>query len=516
MDNVQALLDAMPTAERQAIIEKTMEFVRNSVFIPSAGPQYDAYHSKADVLLYGGSAGSGKTSLILGLAFTQHKNSLIMRRHYTELASITEEAIKLNGTRDGYNGSPPPSIRTKDGRLIQFGACQNAGDEAKFIGNPKDLLGFDEVVYFLESQVRFLQGWVRSTDVLQRCRTVMATNPPIASEGDWIIGYFRPWLDVTHPNPAQHGELRWYVTDPDGKDMEVAGPEPVQFGDKTALPESRSFIPGKLSDNPYLARTDYAKKLDSMPEPMRSAYRDGNFMMAREDDQYQVIPTDWVNEAVKRWTAQKPQGVPQCAIGVDVAQGGKDETVLAIRHDGWYDKLITEPGANTPFGRDVAALVMRYRIGDPIVVIDMGGGYGGAAYEHLHINNAIQCVAYKGGERSAARIKGGRMGFANRRSQDWWRFREALDPSQPGGSRIALPSDPQLIADLCSPRFRTDKAEQGIIALEEKDEIRKRLGRSPDKGDAVVMAWSSGATIADSFHQWKKQSRPSVIMNKRR
>ena len=40
---------------------------------------------------------------------------------------------------------------------------------------------------------------------------------------------FRPWLDPTYHNPAKHGELRWCVTDPDGKDFWVGGPERYQF-----------------------------------------------------------------------------------------------------------------------------------------------------------------------------------------------------------------------------------------------------------------------------------------------
>jgi hypothetical protein len=46
-----------------------------------------------------------------------------------------------------------------------------------------------------ESQVRFLMGWVRSEDPAQRCRTVLATNPPLSPEGLWFVKMFAPWLD---------------------------------------------------------------------------------------------------------------------------------------------------------------------------------------------------------------------------------------------------------------------------------------------------------------------------------
>jgi hypothetical protein len=82
---------------------------------------------------------------------------------------------------------------------------------------------------------------------------------------------------------------------------------------------------------------------------------------------------------------------------------------------------------------------------------------------------------------------------SNKRAEAWWKFREELDPDQPDGSAIALPPDPELRADLCALTWSL-KA-RGIL-LESKDELRKRLGRSPGKGDAVVMAWSEGNRAA--------------------
>src|SRR5439155_17623492 len=79
----------------------------------------------------------------------------------------------------------------------------------------------------------------------------------------------------------------------------------------------------------------------------------------------------------------------------------------------------------------------------------------------------------------------------NRRAATWWALREALDPET--GAGIALPPDPALVADLAMPRWRlANRAGAGAIQIEAKDEIRKRLGRSPDRGDAVVMAWAFG------------------------
>ena len=336
----------------------------------------------------------------------------------------------------------------------------------------------------------------------QRTRTVLATNPPMSAEGDYIIGMFRPWLDMTHHNPARAGELRHYVTDPDGKDFEVGGPEPYQFPgeDKPVIPHTRTFIPASLRDNPFLRDTGYAATLDALPEPLRSAVRDGNFMAARDDDQWQLIPTMWVREAQMRWHRHPPAGVPMCSMAVDPAAGGRDKSTIAMRHDGWFAPILEKPGVETPMGTEIAGLVVMHRKDHAVVVIDMGGGYGGVPFTTLEANG-IEPVAYKGSEASNARTADRKMGFTNKRSEAWWKLREALDPSRAGGSGICLPDDQELLSDLTSVRFAAVQ-HRGVMSIkaETKEDVVKRLGRSPDKGNAVVMCWSRGdATMLGQY-----------------
>lgn len=509
LEDLLAPFLTLPEEERKAIEDYSYAQTANLKWLPSPGPQTEAYFSKADVLLYGGQGGGGKSDLGLGLSFTAHKRSLILRRKYTGLDALIDRAIQINGTRDGYSGKPPPRITTADGRLIAFGANQHLGDEENFQGKPFDFKHFDEAAHFLEMQIRFHLGWIRSTEPGQQTRALLASNPPLTSEGDWMIGMFRPWLDITHPNPAKHGELRWFITDPDGKDVEVESSEKRTIEGKVYTPHSRSFIPAALSDNPYLIKTDYQSKLDALPEPLRSAVRDGNFMAARQDDALQVIPTHWIREAQARWKATPPVGVPQCAIGVDVAQGGADSTVLAIRHDGWFAPLIEVPGIKTPTGAEVAGLIIQHRRGDPIVVVDVGGGYGGAAMEHLAANG-IEAKRYLAGHASTSRTVDRQLGFFNKRAESWWKFREALDPGQPGGSTIMLPDDQILLSDLTSVKIKGEITASGI-KLESKDDIKERLGRSPDRGDAVVMAWSAGNKIANMKDgKWPNKKTPQL------
>jgi hypothetical protein len=509
LDELIARLTAMPEAERKEIERLAVESTKGMKWLPNPGPQADAYFHPADVLLYGGQGGGGKSDLGLGLAFTAHRRSLILRRKYANLGSLTERAIDINGSRSGFNGSPPPLLRTDDGRYIQFAGNQHLGDEQDWQGQPFDLKVFDEATQFLELQVRFHIGWIRTTEVGQRCRALLATNPPVDADGDWIIGMFRPWLDVTHPKPAKHGELRWYVTAPDGSDFEVDGPGPVQLpgAKEPAQPMSRSFIPAALKDNPYLIDTGYQAKLDGLPEPIRSAVRDGNFMAARADDEYQVIPTQWIIAAQARWNADGWRQSAMTACGLDIG-AGRDETTLAMRHGGWYAPLETVAGEAAKDPAHAAALVIKHRKDNCPVVVDVGGGFGGASLV-LFKENGVPAQRFNGAEASTRKTKDGTLSFINKRAEAWWRFREELDPNQQGGSAIALPPDPKLMADLSAPTW---KLTTRGIQIESKDDIRARLGRSPDRGDAVVMALSEGQLAAVRALRRSPGNVPKVVM----
>ena len=151
-------------------------------------------------------------------------------------------------------------------------------------------------------------------------------------------------------------------------------------------------------------------------------------------------------------------------------------------------------------------MVVRYRLDSAPVIVDVGGGYGGGVTIRLK-DNGIEPVSFVASWESIEKTKDGRLAFANKRAEVWWKFREALDPDQPDGSAIALPADPELRADLCAPTWKLTA--RGIL-LESKDgssgfgNLRQRLGRSPGKGDAVVMAWSEGNAAAVSRHNaWK-------------
>jgi len=351
------------------------------------------------------------------------------------------------------------------------------------MGRPHDLIGFDEITEFTASQYDFVIRWNRSIIPGQRCRVIAAGNPPMHSDGRWVIDYWGPWLDEKHPNPAMPGELRYFATI-DGESVEVGDPDPIDHDGEEIIPTSRTFIPASLDDNPYLG-DDYRARLQSAPEPLRSQLLYGDFSLSVDDHEYQVIPTKWVKAAQERWTPEPPTNLCD-AMGVDPSRGGKDEFAMCLRYGTWFSDVIAKPATDAPDGKAGAALITAALLaadceGNPAINIDVIG-IGSSVYDHTkEILTRVRGVNFAAG--SSATDKSGLFAMRNIRAEAWWALRETLDPV--GGDDIALPPDRQLLADLTAPRYRVTT---GGITVEEKDDIKARLNRSPDRGEAVVLA----------------------------
>jgi hypothetical protein len=101
-------------------------------------------------------------------------------------------------------------------------------------------------------------------------------------------------------------------------------------------------------------------------------------------------------------------------------------------------------------------------------------------------------MAVNFGAGTKRRDRSGLLKFMNIRAFMYWSLREALDPEH--GDNLALPPDPELKADLCAARY---EIRISGIKVEDKEELMKRLHRSPDAADAVVLcAMPSGAPVA--------------------
>ena len=470
------------------------------VWTPQPGPQQQAYESDADEIGYGGAAGGGKSDLMLGFAGTKHKRSTIYRRVFPSLDGMIERSREIYNQRqvshanDRFNEALH-RWRLSDGRIVAFRAVQYEADLKKYQGKPNDFLGFDEATEFPEFFVRFLCGWNRSADAGQKCRVVLAFNPPMDDSGQWVISYFAPWLSDTYPDPAVDGEIRLvvrlddkdtfyrqYEDIPEETQLRLAEDAAAQgLSSWRQLVKRRTFFHASLKDNPILATTGYGATIEALPEPLRSFLK-GKFNAGRVVDPWQVIPRAWVEAAQKRWTAQRPTtGV--ASVGCDVARGGNDQTVISELIGAWYAALQKYPGKATPDGPSVAALLTEFVTNKVYIAIDVIG-IGSSAYDTLVTNDAtVMPVNNSSSAPEGTTDRTKTLKFRNLRAAAYWKFREALDPEH--GDHIALPPDPELLGDLCAIKWKLSTAG---VQIEEKEAIKERIGHSPDCADAVVLA----------------------------
>jgi hypothetical protein len=495
---ITELLDFLTEDERKELFAILEQDRASMMWRPLPGPQSMAYHSDADVLGYGGAAGGGKTDLMLGSAINRHSISYILRREATQMQGIYNRMTQIMGGQDGFNKSDK-IWRFPDGRMVRFGSTPNLGDEMNYQGQARDLLGIDEAANFLQQMIIFLMGWVRTVDPNQRTQTILTFNPPTSAEGRWIVDYFAPWLDDTYPFPALPGEKRWFAM-VEGRDVEVpdgrafvvdrAGGwdyefDPIEFGGVRSVeviqPQTRTFVPSRISDNPFLVRTNYMSQLQAMPEPLRSQMLYGDFKAGMTDDPWQVIPTKWVQDAQARWAKREPK--PEItSLGVDVARGGEDQSVIAgCTPDLWFDELKEYPGSETPNGPELAGRVIADNRSHGVIHIEING-VGASPYDFLVAANQ-QVIGVDVSTKPTAHDRSGRLSFSNMRSQLWWQFRELLDPAN--NLYPALPPGRDLLVELTAPKWTLKGS---TIYVESREEIVKRIGRSPDRATAIIIA----------------------------
>ncbi len=489
-------------AKFKALEKMAIEGTKHLKWVPNIGPQFNAYESKADQLLYGGQAGGGKTDILIGKATQRHKRSLILRRLNGEVQALIDRAESIIGSDDGYEGRNQRWY-LPDNRLIMFGGCQHPGDEKKYKGEPKDFIGIDEASEFPESVINYVIQWLRTTDKGQQVQLCLSTNPPDSPVGEWLINWFGPWVDPEHPLfPQPDGKLLWFerIEKPGQTRAEFRWSETpfdVSIGDgRMTRALSRTFIRSRLADNPDLDATDYAARLASAPAELRARYERGEFVTEAIDDEFQVISTANVNAAMERWKKANrerpgpPEGYAMTAMGCDIAVS-VDRTVLSPRYNTWFAEQIVVPGKETDEGVKAGLLMLKHLRDAAQINIDLGGGYGSSAYEYIKNGEFASILGVKPGAGSSGKSSCGTFRFRNVRAELLWRLREALEPTS--GFNLMIPPDPELKEELCEAHWRTTRADNGLyIVIEEKEEIKKRLHRSPDKADALALAWFSG------------------------
>jgi hypothetical protein len=211
-------------------------------------------------------------------------------------------------------------------------------------------------------------------------------------------------------------------------------------------------------------------------------------------DEDTLIPAQWLEEAHERWRqagGREPLRADMNILGVDVAGMGRDSTCYVLRRDYWVGSFDAHNSGGVADHMKVAGSIMSYRrrnIG-LFVSIDTIGEGAGVYSRCIELEEEpryiISCKYSEGAKTPSGReLKDvtGQYSFVNMRAYLFWAVRDWLNPKNNTGAM--LPPDTGFDEEAQEIRwfFRSD----GKIQIEPKEDIKSRLGRSPDKFDALA------------------------------
>ncbi|MCD8282204.1 MAG: hypothetical protein LUC22_03000 [Prevotella sp.] len=208
----------------------------------------------------------------------------------------------------------------------------------------------------------------------------------------------------------------------------------------------------------------------------------GMFPRAAEDV---LIPYEWVEMANLRWRRLTESGYKArqpLRLGVDVAGMGRDRSAFVYRRGNYVEKIdiLQSHGADHMRVAGITAHVLEETTAKAFIdTIGEGAGVYARCRE-LNRYNAFSCK-FSENAHNLHDITG-EYAFVNMRAYLYWAMREWLDPKN--AFSPALPPDDELLEELTDVHwlFRSD----GKIIIEKKDDIKRRLRRSPDKADALA------------------------------
>ena len=254
---------------------------------PQPGAQERWLSSKADIAIYGGAAGGGKSFALLMEPLRHienpHFGGVIFRRtspQITNEGALWDEAGKLYPLLNGSPRVGDLEYRFPQGSSVSFRHLQHEANKYDWQGAQIPFIGFDEVTHFTKSQFFYMMSRNRSTCGVRPY--IRATCNPDADS--WVAEFIAWWInqDTGLPIPERSGVLRWFVRLGDNI---VWADSPDELAEHTMAdgtpipPKSVTFVPAKLTDNPALMAADpgYLANLMAMPSVDRARLLGGNW-----------------------------------------------------------------------------------------------------------------------------------------------------------------------------------------------------------------------------------------------
>lgn len=371
----------------------------------------------------------------------------------------------------GGHLSPMATELSLDGKeWIAIGLSTNESNRFQGYHAEHLLVIVDEASGVREDIFEAIEGVLTSA----HCRLVLIGNPTdiggtfyraFRNEG-WSCGHTSAW---DTPNFTVFGITRadilngnWKTKVPKREDGEYDFPYPYLITPKWAAEAFQNW---------------------GEHHPAWSARVEGDFP---EQGEYNVIPLSWIEQAQIRWQ-DAPDTNDGIVLGVDVARGGMDLSAIAARQGSKIQFIHVFHGLDGP--QLAAEVAIRYRTLQAVRAnIDIIG-LGASCYDALVDNEVykdLKVIGTNVARKSFEVDEQGNRKFQNLRAELWWTLREALQPINPEVLSLP-PGDIELLSDLAAPMY---DMKPGWIKIEAKEDTKARLGRSPDRGDAVMLTFA--------------------------
>jgi predicted phage terminase large subunit-like protein len=296
-----------------------------TVIKPQPGPQELFLSSSADIVIYGGAAGGGKSFGLLMECLRHTGNprfsAVIFRRNTTQVKNpggLWDESLKLFPFCGAFPIAHVMEWKWRRGAKIKFGHLEHEDTVLDWQGSQIPLIGFDELTHFSQSQFFYMLSRNRSTCGVKPY--VRATTNPDADS--WVANFISWWIDqeTGYPIPERGGKIRWFIRIADNILWGDTRQELIEKYGKSDLPDdhedqvrpkSVTFIPASLSDNKALlaADPDYKANLMALSRVERERLLHGNWKVKAAAGLYfkrqevtiiDEMPND-IEKLVRRW-----------------------------------------------------------------------------------------------------------------------------------------------------------------------------------------------------------------------
>lgn len=341
---------------------------------PQQGPQEKFLSTSADVAVYGGAAGGGKTYALL-LEAARHVRvrgfaAVIFRRTYPEImepGGLWDESESIYPALGGLARRGDLTWEFPAGSVIKFGHMQFDKDRLKWQGSQIPLVGWDELTHFTRDQFWYM---------FSRNRTLCGVKPYIRATTNpepehWVRDLIRWWIDeqTGFAIPERQGVIRYMARD--GEDIAWAD-NPEELRSRDLAPRSFTFVAALLEDNPALVQAD-------------PTYRD-NLMTLPRFDRERLLFGNW-NARPSAGDFFQKTWFPV----VDSAPAPMDVDGDPLYRDvRYWDRAATEPSHKNPDPDWTVGLKLR-KLGDRYVIVDVVRFRGRPALvERSIVNTASQ------------------------------------------------------------------------------------------------------------------------------